>query len=499
MNTKLKKMIAVISAIVMILSLAACGQSNGSSSGNEGGSAGSGEGGTSSGNEIQSVSIYMPSSYDNPDAQMVNDAINAITESKYQIHLELNLIPFGNWAQTVNLLFTGDDGDIACLMGTPLSTYVKNGQLVDLTEYWANASDAFHEVWSDEEMKGTSIDGKVYAIPNMRNMGNIIGLNIDTDVAAEFGIEDGQHLTMEEIDTFLRAAHEKYPDRYAMVPQGGSTIVNSWSWDGLGDEKYIGVLTDCGQSTTVENLFETDDFVDFCHWTRSWYTDGLIMQDILSNSQSSQTMVNNKQAIAYFDNYHVNKVPGMIRTVIIDAWSQSNSYQALCYGININSKNKDAAFKALEILYTDAEVSTLLTDGIEGTHYIINDDGTMSFPEGKTAADCGYGMAEGDWIVPYAGNTLPRDVNGPTYFEDLKAFNASTLKTKGFGFVFDITNVTDQYTACSNVMDKYYTALMSGSVDVESTIAQANQELEEAGLADIIAEKQAQLVAFLGN
>lgn len=44
----------------------------------------------------------------------------------------------------------------------------------------------------------------------------------------------------------------------------------------------------------------------------------------------------------------------------------------------------------MEILYTDAEVETLLTDGIEGTHYVKNEDGTISFPEGKTAADCGF-------------------------------------------------------------------------------------------------------------
>ena len=47
-------------------------------------------------------------------------------------------------------------------------------------------------------MKGTSVDGKIYAIPNLRNFGNIMGLNIDEDIAAEFGIENGQKLTMEE-------------------------------------------------------------------------------------------------------------------------------------------------------------------------------------------------------------------------------------------------------------------------------------------------------------
>lgn len=189
----------------------------------------------------------------------------------------------------------------------------------------------------------------------------------------------------------------------------------------------------------------------------------------------------------------------MIRTEIVSSWIPTSNYTSLCYGINVNSKDKDAAWELMEILYTDKDVCTLLADGIEGTHYVVNDDGTISFPEGKTASDCGYGMAEGYWIVPYSGNTYPLDVNGPTFFEDLIQFNKDSLRGPAFGFDFDITNVVDQYTACSNIMDKYYKALLSGSVDVESTIEQANAEMEAAGLNDIIAEKQAQLDAFLAQ
>lgn len=449
--------------------------------------------------DVKTVALHIPTVYDLPDADLVEDAINELMEERYGLHVDITFINSGNWISQSNLLFTGDEADVIAVFMTPLSTYVKNGQLADLTDYYANASEEFKAVWSEEEMKGTMVDGKIYAVPNLRNFGNILGLNIDEDIAAEFGIENGQKLTMEEVDEFLRKAHEAYPDRYALVPQGSDSIVNGWTWDGLGDEKYIGVLTDQGQDTTVQNLFETDDFIDFCTWTRSWYQDGLIMQDILSNTQPFQTLIGNDQAIAAFDNYSVNNVAGMIRTEIISAWAQSNSYQALCYGININSKDPDTAWELMEVLYTDKEITTILSDGIEGTHYVMNDDGTISFPEGKSASDCGYGMAEGYWIVPYSGWSHPLDVNGATFFEDLKQFNEDTLKTKAFGFAFDTTNVVDQYTACSNVMDKYYKALMSGSVDLESTLEQANAELEAAGLADVIAEKQTQLDAYLAQ
>ena len=134
--------------------------------------------------DVKEVSLHLPTVYDLPDAPMVEDAINQITEEKYGIHLNLTYVTMGNWQQQSNLLFTSDEADVIAVFQTPLSTYVKNGQLVDLTDYYANASDEFKSVWSEDEMKGTTVDGKIYAVPNLRNFGNIIGLNIDEDIAA---------------------------------------------------------------------------------------------------------------------------------------------------------------------------------------------------------------------------------------------------------------------------------------------------------------------------
>lgn len=298
-------------------------------------------------------------------------------------------------------------------------------------------------------------------------------------------------MTMDEVSDFLYAVHEAYPDRYAIVPQGGSQMVSGWTWDGLGDGKFIGVLEDCGQDLTVKNLFETDDFKEFCTYTRKWYEDGLSMSDALSNTEDGKKLIQAGKAVACFENYAVDTAEGCIRTVVVDAWAVSNSYAELSYGINTNSSKKDAAWKAIEMFYTDKDICELLTNGIEGTHYTVNEDGTTSYTEND-----GYYISAIAWVLPYSGYAHPIEANGPAYYEDLIAFNDSCTKSKGLGFAFDSTSVANQYTACCNVMDKYYAALMCGTVDVESTIAQANTEFEAAGLSDIISAKQEQLDAF---
>ena len=143
MKKRFKKLAALLGMAVIVTSLAACGGGNGDS-------ASSGQSGSDSapgGNEeIKSVNVTIPTVYDLPDKDMVEEAINKITEEKYQIHLDLEFITTGNWLQQSNLLFTGDEADIIAAFMTPLSTYVKNGQMTDLTDYYANASDEFKAV-----------------------------------------------------------------------------------------------------------------------------------------------------------------------------------------------------------------------------------------------------------------------------------------------------------------------------------------------------------------
>lgn len=485
----MKKFVAILMAVVMTFGLTACGGGSGSTAGGSD-NTGTADVGGSSG-EVQNLVVAIPTLFDINDAQVVEDAINKISADKYGVTIKLEFIAAGNWTQQTNLLLTSDEVDVLAFYATPLTTFIKNNQALPLENYVANASEEFKAVWTEEELQGTTMNGHIYGIPNLRNFGNTRGLDIDKNIAAEFGIEDGQHMTMDEVSDFLYAAHEKYPDRYAIVPQSSSLMVSGWTWDGLGDGKFIGVLEDCGQDLTVKNLFETDDFKEFCTYTRQWYVDGLCMADALSNTEDGKKLIQSGKAVACFENYAVDTAEGCIRTVVVDPWAVSNSYAELSYGINTNSSKPDAAWKVIEMFYTDHEICELLTNGIEGTHYQVNEDGTAS------NINDAYYISAIAWVLPYSGYAHPLDANGPTYYEDLIAFNGSCTKSKGLGFAFDSASVANQYTACCNVMDKYYAALMCGTVDVESTLEQANGEFEAAGLSDIIAAKQEQLDSFL--
>ena len=94
------------------------------------------------------------------------------------------------------------------------------------------------------------------------------------------------------------------------------------------------------------------------------------------------------------------------------------------------------------------------------------------------------------------------DIHGSLFYAEKVAEaykNENAEKSLALGFQFDSSKVADQITACTNVVAQYYTPLMYGEVDIDSTLEEFNKQLYAAGLQDIIDEKQAQLDAWLAS
>ena len=449
--------------------------------------------------EVKTVTMWIPALYDMPLASEVQDAMNSVSEEKYGIHYELTFVNWGNYEQQINLALTDDELDIF----TPGSffDYYKNGQLADITEYYEAAPDDVKSAWGERYINTMWVDGALYGVPHIADYGHYVSLNLDQEVADQYGITQDQELTMEEADELLAKIHEDFPDRYTLGAGGGTYLFANgfYTWDPMDDT--VGVLADRGQSTVVESVFDNEDFIFLAAKAQEWYEAGYVMPDILSNTQAWATMIANNQIAAVFDTYGVNYVDGVVRTRIseVGCWTPSASFGATSLGISANSKDPETAFKALALLFSDSELATCLNNGIEGKNYTKNEDGTISYINGTDAGSSGYGAPSVYWKYPGAQLSQPLDVNGADFFERLEAFNDECLFSKAVGFYFDREPVIDEMSACQAVIDKYYTTLLSGAVDVESTLEQARAEMEAAGEEKVIAEKQKQLDEFLAN
>lgn len=136
------------------------------------------------------------------------------------------------------------------------------------------------------------------------------------------------------------------------------------------------------------------------------------------------------------------------------------------------------------------EVSELVINGIEGEHYVKKGD-VLTYPEGVDASNTTYSSA--GWVWPNEFISTPWEADGPDIWKDTEEFNDIALMSVAFGFNWNSEDVMTEITACSNVKAKYENALFCGALDPATTIPKFVEELKDAGVDDIIAEKQRQL------
>ena len=84
-------------------------------------------------------------------------------------------------------------------------------------------------------------------------------------------------------------------------------------------------------------------------------------------------------------------------------------------------------------------------------------------------------------------------------WEQYQEVRDTALKSKAYGFYFDTTPVFNEISALNAVSDEYRTSIETGSVDPDTAIAEFNQKLYDAGLQNVMDEKQAQLDEWLAQ
>ncbi|HAA25383.1 MAG TPA: ABC transporter substrate-binding protein, partial [Ruminiclostridium sp.] len=88
----------------------------------------------------------------------------------------------------------------------------------------------------------------------------------------------------------------------------------------------------------------------------------------------------------------------------------------------------------------------------------------------------------------------------PDLWEQMKKDNDTALRSKALGFTFNSENVKTELAAVNSVRSQYRMLIECGLADPDSGIIEEYvAKMKEAGVDKIIAEKQAQLDAWLAK
>ncbi|MFV0399085.1 MAG: ABC transporter substrate-binding protein [Oscillospiraceae bacterium] len=454
--------------------------------------------------ELTTLSVVMMSA-DKPDKDLVVADVNKILGEKLNINIDLTFISYGNYVQQTTLMLSSGEGvDVLPVYMTPLNTVANNGQIIPLDDLLAEYGQGIPDAIGQHYLECGRVGEDLYGITTGRDLAKAYGFLMGKEMADRNNIDYDSIKDLDALEEALRVIKANEPDLIPVVVYNGE-IFRNWGWDSLGDDMInLGVLMDYGQDLTVTNLYETEFYRDLVIRMRRWYQDGLIMQDALNNTETGGQMIKADKGFGSFSNLKPgyneqetrNNGVEIVTSWILPAYACTSDVQMATWAISNGSKHPEASMKLLNEMYTNPEISNLLIYGQEGPHYVVageanTDQHMIAYPEGIDATNTGYRPS--GWLWP---NQTIGDVwegNPPDYWQQQTEFNNTALRSKAFGFTYDSARVKNQVTACTNVVSKYHQALLCGTLDPETTLPVFIQELKDAGVDDIVAEKQRQI------
>lgn len=490
--------------------LMACGSTESTTSSSEINDSTSTETGTTgeTSDQMVTVSLYIPTlaNYSEDAIADVESALNELLAERYGIQTKLAYTEIGNFESTINLGMTTNEVDVTCYFnGTgQLSTYVKNNQLLDITEY-LNSSEELKSVFTDAELVSTTIDGHIYGVPRKYQYGGGLQLVMNKDIVEEMGIDISSINDMESVGKVLYEVQSAHPElTYIMVPQTSTEMMWAYPWDrNIGMTSYA--YAEDFESTELKSLFELESFEELCSYTNQWYQDGLIMSDVISNTMEGSDLVSAGTAFACFHNADIDSLDALYANTVVSDWivqphAVATDIGNLQYGISANSSHPEEAFKLLTAIYTDSEIHTLLSYGIEGEHYVINDTGRADYPEGMDSTNEPYGGFAATATYPnYLLNPVKASALVDDYQASVEEWDQNVKVTSTFGFFFSTTEYADFVTAYTNLEAKYMDALVAGSISLEDILPSIQSELQSIGFYDVLADTQKSLDTYLAE
>lgn len=450
---------------------------------------------------------------DEADVAMIEDAINAITESEINVSVNLNIMDVGTYlvnGAMANAVTSGEDFDLVLTTPAMAGSFVNmrnNGSLLSLNDLLDEYGQNILTTVPEEMLEATSLEGDIYAIPAYANKSKAIYYSVRNSVIEKAQIDLSTVKTLDDVEAVLAQIQQVCPD---MIPiSGGAQKLNFFEpgfsvygdriYDSLGDT--LGAVFYDDETLTAVSWYETEEFKAMADYAKSWYDKGYVNKDLATDTTSTDPFAGNEvnaSSFVYSDDVLIQQqaLSGDRSYVkLMDAGIQTSDIQMFTWALPVSCDEKEAAMKFLNLMYSDEEIINLMAYGIEGTHYVQKEDGTIGFPEGKDATSVGYclgsalvGGGFGNTFLLKVWEGAPADSN-----EKALAALQNAKYSPLIGFTFDTSTISDLYSALSSIAaNEYGPALKCGSAP-DGYYDEFIQKMHDAGLQEYLDEANRQI------
>lgn len=432
------------------------------------------------------------------DEEKVAEYINNLPQVK-ALNVTVEICKEWNWDRSqLPLQLAGDEQmDIGYDNGAEFLNRVEQQAYVDISGYLANAPD-FYGYIPEELWKGASVDGKIYAVPTYKEIGEQWGVMVDRKDLEACGVDAASVTKLSDLEPLLEG----------MTQQNlGSVYIPSWAdWLKVGlfdtydfTPNNLGVIKR-SEGEKVENLYQTREFAELVKLMYDWNQKGYIPDEMLTEPVewiTNQANNNHNYCVRYTwyspcAEYLYAPDYDLVPMLFEDPVVSNDAARGSVFGIYQKCENPERAYQFLKLWNTDPEIKNAFVYGIPGEHYnLVDGQVEIIKEEGQPRKFEGVNSMSGNVMISYTLVSEPKNK-----YELYDEFNRKAHPASDLGIVYDFSQVSDKVTNCTAVLEEYAKPLLLGFVEPESGIAKLNEKLSEAGIEDVISQLQAQYEAF---
>jgi putative aldouronate transport system substrate-binding protein len=446
---------------------------------------------------------YMYSTKASDQDKVVEEAINAIIQPKFNATIDFIMIAGGDWNdKAIPPLRAGEKIDI---FWTPewmqYMSNITNGSLLALDDPNGPYGDLINTYAPDtvaelgDFVPANKVNGFLYGVSTYKELCVPGGLIWNLDLVEKYGIDADAVQTVEQLDAVL----QEFKTSEEFTAGGFYPLLSVDGWSGfspfiqgfMGDMGAISMYIGEPNATDGEPvLYYHDPAVKAWFDQKAvWYNDGLINPDSYLTSFTNTDILNAGAFLVATDfvlkggQVKAKELEGQSGNPDLRLYEVQTSASVnvtthaggSMLGIPVTSGDPARAMMYINEMHQNVDLLNTMAWGVEGVHYNVVDG--MAEPVSMNGWSDSHG---GMWTLGNQFKQMLSVGEDPAKYEQMAALTAEAWAHESLGFRFDRTGYDNEYAAMFAINDTYNRSLHVG-VNVEAYDTML-AELEAAGI-----------------
>ncbi|AZP03581.1 extracellular solute-binding protein [Jeotgalibaca ciconiae] len=455
------------------------------------------------------------------------EELNGKLEEKVNATLDLHYVEWADWQTQYNVELLSGDGSIDLITTATDWLYgwenAQKGAFLPLTEEMLkeNAPKTWEQVSEFGDWDLTKLeDGNIYFIPedNYKQYTNH-GFFYRGDWATEAGLPNGEITKFDDLTAYFEYVLENKDGVVPWETNAPGAGIDAYVRGNYDYRNLIGInvgnyemwQTEASDPYTVTSyLMEGNSLKEAAEEIKNWNDMGVWREDVLNFTGDSRELFYSGQAAV--DQHHTQtyigqivynmntKQPGSDPKMYAIGQENNNIGKDLkthgALAVSASSKNPEKALQVYDLLRNDEECYRLINYGIEGTDYIVTEDGNLDYPEGYDPSTDSLGS--NFWAGRMDNFELDKTTDAPNKDEIYSALDEFAYDYPFENLIFNKDAIESSQSAMANVLSTYMPQLQAGKFeDPSAEIDKMREELKSAGYDEVLTSLQADMDTFV--